>query len=67
MQCIPFSFCLFIQSLSDSQIITHDKDFFVIDGVYDTENGDTTDIYCGMKRGTKKAFQSATRSEYKRL
>lgn len=60
------SFCHSSFNPIDSQIITHDKDFFVIDGVYDTENGDTTDIYCGMKRGTKKHFKR-DKKEYKRL
>ena len=60
------SFCHSSFNPIDSQVITHGKDFFVIDGIYDNECGDTTDIYCGMKRGTKKHFKR-DKKEYKRL
>ena len=60
------SFCRSAFNPVDSQIITHDQDFFVVDGVYENEAGDPISIYCGMKRGTKKHFKR-DKKEYKRL
>ncbi len=60
------SFCRSSFNPIDSQVITHDQEFFVIDGVYENEAGDVIDIYCGMKRGTKKHFKR-DKKEYKRL
>lgn len=60
------SFCRSSSNPVDSQIITHDQDFFVVEGIYENESGDATDIYCGMKRGTKKHFKR-DKKEYKRL
>ena len=60
------SFCRSSFNPIDSQVITHDQEFFVIDGVYENEAGDDIDIYCGMKRGTKKHFKR-DKKEYKRL
>ena len=44
----------------------HDQDFFVVEGFYENEAADPIDIYCGMKRGTKKHFKR-DKKEYKRL
>lgn len=60
------SFCRSSSNPVDSQIITHGEDFFVLDGRYVNESGDPVDIYCGMKRGTKKHFKR-DKKEYKRL
>lgn len=60
------SFCRSSSNPVDSQIITHGEDFFVLDGRYENESGDPVDIYCGMKRGTKKHFKR-DKKEYKRL
>lgn len=60
------SFCRSAFNPIDSQVITHDQDFFVIDGTYENENGEELNIYCGMKRGTKKHFKR-DKKEYKRL
>ena len=60
------SFCRSAFNPVDSQIITHDQDFFVIDGIYENEMADPISIYCGMKRGTKKHFKR-DKKEYKRL
>ncbi len=60
------SFCRSAQSAIDSQMICHDQDFFMIEGQYETENGDIEHIYCGMKRGQKKHFKR-NKKEYKRL
>lgn len=60
------SFCHSSSNPIDSQIITHDEGFFVVDGLYANEAGDPINIYCGMKRGTKKHFKR-DKKEYKRL
>ena len=60
------SFCRSAFNPVDSQVMTHDQDFFVIDGLYENEAGDPVSVYCGMKRGTKKHFKR-DKKEYKRL
>ena len=51
------SFCRSASNPIDSQIITHDEAFFMLEGNYENDNGDSENIYCGMKRGTKKHFK----------
>jgi len=60
------SFCRSAFNAIDSQNITHDADFFMLDGHYLHENGDAEDIFCGMKRGQKKHFKR-NKKEYRRL
>jgi DNA replication and repair protein RecF len=60
------SFCRSAYNSIDSQIIKHGEDFFVVEGTYESEAGDSIDIYAGMKRGTKKHFKR-DKKEYKRL
>ena len=60
------SFCRSAFNPIDSQVIMHDQDFFVVEGFYENESADPIDIYCGMKRGTKKHFKR-DKKEYKRL
>ena len=60
------SFCRSTNLPIDSQIITHDENFFMLEGNYENDNGDVENIYCGMKRGTKKHFKR-NKKEYKRL
>ena len=60
------SFCRSASNPIDSQIITHDEAFFMLEGNYENDNGDSENIYCGMKRGTKKHFKR-NKKEYKRL
>ena len=60
------SFCRSAQNPIDSQVIRHNQDYFVIEGLYDTDDGAVENIYCGMKRGTKKHFKR-NKKEYKRL
>lgn len=60
------SFCRSAFNPVDSQVIMHDQDFFVVEGFYENEASDSIDIYCGMKRGTKKHFKR-DKKEYKRL
>ena len=56
------SFCHSASNPIDSQVITHDEGFFMIEGEYQ----DNLCISCGMKRGTKKHFKR-NKKEYKRL
>lgn len=60
------SFCKSYSSALDSQLIKHDEQFFVLEGSYDDDNGNEEQIYCGMKRGTRKHFKR-NKKEYKRL
>ena len=60
------SFCRSAFNPIDSQVITHNRDFFVLDGMYINDMGDEERIYCGMKRGTRKRFKR-NQKEYKRL
>lgn len=60
------SFCRSAFNPIDSQIILHGQEFFVVDGMFINEQGEPTDIYCGMKRGTKKHVKR-DKKEYRRL
>ena len=60
------SFCKSATNPIDSQNMMHDQDFFVIQGVYETEKGDKEEVYCGMKRRQKKQFKR-NKKEYSRL
>ena len=60
------SFCKSATNPIDSQNMMHHLDFFVIQGFYETELGDTEEIYCGMKRRQKKQFKR-NKKEYTRL
>ena len=51
----------------DSQNIMHDRDFFVIQGTYASDDLEQQEeIYCGLKRRTKKRFKR-NKKEYERL
>ena len=60
------SFCKSATNPIDSQNMMHQQDFFVIQVFYETETGDTEEIYCGMKRRQKKQFKR-NKKEYTRL
>lgn len=60
------SFCRSAFNPKDSEVMRHDADYFVLEGDYTTDGGDKEQVYCGMKRGTKKHFKR-NRKEYKRL
>lgn len=51
------SFCKSATNPIDSQVMRHDAEFFVVQGLYETEQGDEEEIYCGMKRRQKKTFK----------
>lgn len=60
------SFCKSHTSALDSQVILHDEEFFVLDATYTDNDGNEEQVYCGMKRGTRKHFKR-NKKEYKRL
>ena len=60
------SFCRSAFTTIDSQLVNHDADFFVLEGSYLSDNGEAEQVYCGLKRGTKKHFKR-NKKEYKRL
>lgn len=60
------SFCHSAYTNQDSQVILHDEQFFVLEGDYMEDDEHALNIYCGMKRGTKKHFKR-DKKEYRRL
>lgn len=60
------SFCRSTLNPIDSQVIRHNQEFFVLDGLYLSDTGEPESVYCGMKRGSKKHFKR-NKKEYKRL
>ena len=60
------SFCKSATNAIDSQNILHDCDFFVIQGFYETDDGEPEEVYCGLKRRQKKQFKR-NKKEYSRL
>ena len=60
------SFCRSSISNTDSQVIRHGEEFFMLEGRYATDEGEPEFVYCGMKRGTKKHFKRNGK-EYRRL
>lgn len=59
------SFCKSFCNTLDNQNISHDADFFMLQGFYDLEEKEE-EIYCGMKRRSKKQFKR-NKKEYERL
>ena len=60
------SFCKSATNAIDSQNILHDRDFFVVQGFYETDEGEPEEVYCGLKRRQKKQFKR-NKKEYSRL
>lgn len=59
------SFCKSFFNAIDSQNIRYEQGFFVIQGSFE-KDGDTDDLYCGVKRNQKKQFKR-NKNEYERL
>ncbi len=59
------SFCKSFFNAIDSQNIKHELPFFAIQA-WINKNGDTHEIFCGVKRGHKKQFKH-NKKEYERL
>lgn len=60
------SFCKSMTTSIDSNIIRHNADFFMIQGLYENDEGVSEEIYAGMKRGAKKQFKR-NKKAYKKL
>ncbi|MEG1546167.1 MAG: DNA replication and repair protein RecF [Bacteroides sp.] len=60
------SFCKSSSNPIDMQNIRHEQDFFVIQGLYEMEDGSPEEVYCGLKRKQKKQFKR-NKKEYTRL
>lgn len=60
------SFCKSASNPIDSQNIRHEQDFFMLQGWYLTDSGEPEEMYCGMKRRSKKQFKR-NKKEYTRL
>lgn len=59
------SFCKGFTNPVDTQNILFDTDFFMIQGSYSI-NGQTDELYCGLKRGERKVFKR-NKKEYERF
>lgn len=60
------SFCHSSFTNIDSLVITHDQEFFTVEGDYLTDDGGQERIYAAMKRGRHKHFRRNGK-EYKKL
>ena len=60
------SFCKSATNPIDTQNILHSRDFFVIQGFYETDDGQPEEVYCGLKRKARKQFKR-NKKEYPRL
>ncbi len=61
------SFCKSFYNISDSLNIKHNEDFFMLRGNYsDRQNGERTEINCGVRSKQKKIFKR-DKKEYERL
>ena len=56
------SFCHSSSNPIDAQVMRHDQEFFMIEGIYEPD----LCVSCGMKRGQKKHFKR-NKKEYRRL
>lgn len=56
------SFCKSATNPIDSQNICHDQDFFVVQGFYETDDGDPEEVYCGLKRRQKSSSRGIKRN-----
>ena len=60
------SMCKSSFSGADSTCVYHGRDFMMIQGLYEREDGTPEEIYCGLKPGQKKMFRRGKKA-YKRL
>lgn len=60
------SFCHSISGTPDVQLVEHDKDFFMIEGKYGSDDDAQEVISCSVKKGHKKHFKRNGK-DYKRL
>lgn len=60
------SVCKSCTTSLDQMVVQHTAEFMVLQGQYEREDGTREDIYCGLKRGTKKQFRR-NKKPYKRI
>lgn len=60
------SFCRSATTTADAQVIRHGDDFFVLEGEYERQGGQSDSICCSMKRGSRKHLKRNGK-EYHRL
>lgn len=60
------SMCKSSITSQDQMVIEHNADFMMLQALYEREDATTEDIYCGLKRGTKKQFRRSKKA-YKRI
>ena len=60
------SFCRSVSNPIDSQLIKHDEPYFMIEGRYETEEGEPEVVSCALKKGVKKRFKRNDK-EYRKL
>lgn len=60
------SFCHSAHTTIDANVMRHDENHLMLDGVYLDETGAIENISCGMRRGAKKHFKR-NKKEYRRL
>ncbi len=51
---------------TDSQVVRHGQDFFMLQGTYVGEDGEPQEVGCGMRAGKRKHFKRNGK-EYRRL
>ena len=59
------SFCKSHSNPIDTQNITHDEEFFMLEGIYKTAD-EEINIYCGVKKRHKKQFKR-DKKDYEKL
>lgn len=59
------SLCKSCFNTADTQNIKHGSEFFVVQGTFEHETAET-EIYCGQKKGQKKAFKK-NKKDYEKL
>lgn len=60
------SMCKSSFSGADSACVHHGRDFMMLQGLYEREDGTPEEVYCGLKPGLKKVFRRGKKA-YKRL
>lgn len=60
------SMCKSSFSGADSACVYHGRDFMMLQGQYEREDGTPEEVYCGLKPGQKKVFRRGKKA-YKRL
>lgn len=60
------SFCRSAFSQTNQYVVRHEQDTMIVQGIYDTTDGEALNIYCGLKIGRRKSFRKNGK-EYKKI